>query len=78
MSSNHAEISKKIKDLLKDIENHCDDDDCLTCLIKKYECPCGEIVNTKKCYYCKKRICDECEYVANSYALCRDCFKTYY
>jgi hypothetical protein len=35
MSSNHAEISKKIKDLLKDIENHCDDDDCLTCLIKK-------------------------------------------
>jgi hypothetical protein len=80
MSSNHAEISKKINELLKQTkcDSDCDIRGCLTCFIKKYECPCGEIATTKKCGYCTKRVCDECEYVENSYSVCGDCFKVYY
>ena len=80
MSSNHAEISQKINDLLKQTRcgSECEILDCLTCFIKKYECPCGAIVTTKKCGYCSKRVCDDCEYVDNSQSVCKNCFKAFY
>lgn len=78
MASNHTKISKKINEILKQAESCCDTCDCLVCFIKKYECPCGAIVTTKKCGYCAKRVCDECEYVDNSYSVCKDCFSYYY
>ena len=80
MSSNHAKISQNINDLIK--QNKCDSDceirDCIICFIKKYECPCGTNVTTKKCGNCSKRVCDDCEYVDNSYSVCKDCFNVYY
>lgn len=81
MSSNHNQISQKIYESIKETENNCNNDcevdHCLVCFIKKYLCECGMVTNTK-CYYCKKYLCINCEYIDNSKTVCKDCFSEYY